>query len=477
MAHPQGKNRESGDEELEKIKGKLLKINQKVKKYCFRQERPRSSSGKEPIPLNSSIGQDISLEEMLAKLHAINDYIRDRALGKNVAPPVSPQPERRKEKISPEIIEERVAGIGEGSGHAVEVLPEETVSKGLPLISAGAKKKGKLRLGVGLDLGTAYIVASREDGEKRVFVKSERNAFLSVRCDNPTKELLTKLRIKYVALRDSLYVLGRTALELADIFGREIQRSMSMGILNPSEAESVPLLKLLIESILWPAREKEEVCCFSIPASPIDRGQDTIYHRGVFEGILKAIGFEPLVIDEGYAVVLSEMDTEDFTGIGVSCGAGMVNICASFKSVPVVSFSITRGGDWIDKSAASVLGVPVSRVTTLKEQGINIKNPRTREEEAIAIYYRNFIHYFLENMAVVFGKSATAVQFKKPADIVFAGGSAMVGGFLEIVKQELKSMDFGFSVGNVRIAQEPFTTVSRGCLFNAIYAGNVGAVA
>ncbi|MBF0569716.1 MAG: hypothetical protein HQL18_02950 [Candidatus Omnitrophica bacterium] len=411
---------------------------------------------------------------MRAKLRAINDYIRARAAGKNVKPPVfakpAPPPPPVRRKLAAVMVEEPVEEIGEVQPEEPEVKPEEeTTTVDLPTLAGGATVQ--FRTGVGLDLGTAYIVASREVEDKRVFVKNERNAFLSVRCDDSTKELLTKLKVKYVGLQDKLYVLGGMALELADIFGRETQRSMNMGILNPSEAESIPIIQLLVKNILWAPRQEGEICCFSVPAQPIDRDQDTIYHRGVFEGILRNIGFTPLVIDEGYAVVLSEMEEQDFTGIGISCGAGMVNICAAFKTVPVLSFSITRGGDWIDKSAATVLGVPTTRVSSIKEHGMSIKDPKSREEEAIAIYYRNYIHYLIESMARVFGKSTDTPRFKDPVDIVFAGGSSMVPGFIDVVKEEIRTVKFDFTLGKVLHAKEPFTSVVRGCLFNAINGG------
>lgn len=462
------KNRDgkfNDDEELQKVREKLLKINQKIKKQACRNKDFSALTPK------SSPASNVSLEEMHAKLRAINDYICDRAQGKEAHPVVLEKPVRRINKLSSRIVEEPVLEIGENLKITPQELKEDSASVGLPETGVRVEKEDAARIGVGLDLGTAYIVASREVEGRRVFVKNERNSFLSVRCDEATQELLTKMKIKYVAMDKKLYVLGAMALELGDIFGREVQRSMSMGILNPSEAESIPIIKLLVENILWPPRKKGEVCCFSIPSSPIDRDQDTIYHRGVFDGILRSIGFEPMVIDEGYAVVLSEMEQEDFTGIGVSCGAGMVNICAAFKSVPVVSFSITRGGDWIDRSAATVLGVPSSRVTAIKEHGINIKTPSTREEEAIAIYYRNYIHYFLQNMAQALGKGANTPRFKEPVNIVFAGGSCMVAGFLEVVKEEIETIDFTFALGKLRIAQEPFTSVARGCLFNAMNAG------
>ncbi|MBF0503590.1 MAG: hypothetical protein HQL14_00670 [Candidatus Omnitrophica bacterium] len=460
--------------ELQQIRERLLKINDKIKSYSSLSRKPQLSDEEEYKPQKDSSQREVPVEEMRAKLRAINDYIRARAQGKNVKPPVflrvEPEP-LPKERVADVTEEEPVEQIGETLEEPAAAEEEETTTVVLPTLASRGKKSA-VRTGVGLDLGTAYIVASREVEGKRVFVKSERNAFLSVRCDQSTKDLLGKLKIKYVALQDKLYVLGSMALELADIFGRETQRSMNMGILNPSEAESIPIIQLLVKNILWEPREDGEVCCFSIPAQPIDRDQDTIYHRGVFEGILKNIGFKALVIDEGYAVVLSEMEDQDFTGIGVSCGAGMVNICAAFKSVPVLSFSITRGGDWIDKSAATVLGVPTTRVSTIKEHGMSIKTPANREEQAIAIYYRNYIHYLIENMAHVFGKSKDTPNFKEPVDIVFAGGSSMVPGFIDVVKEEVKSAKFGFTLGNILHAKEPFTSVVRGCLFNAINGGN-----
>lgn len=467
MDCPQGRDPQSVDDELQKVRSRLLKINEKIKHHCT--SHPSASpSVKGVSSVHQAQIQDIPLEELRSKLRAINDYVRDRVAGEDVPPPVLDKPAPKARKLSHEtVLEEPIKKLGED----IEPVPaafREKASVQLPEISVKTDPKTGIRFGVGLDLGTAYIVASREVEDKRVFVKNERNAFLSVRSDNSTKELLTKLKIKYVGLQEKLYVLGGMALELADIFGRETQRSMNVGILNPSEAESIPIIKLLVQNILWPPRHDGEVCCFSIPAQPLDRDQDTIYHRGVFEGILRSMGYEPMVIDEGYAVVLSEMEDRDFTGIGISCGAGMVNVCAAFKSVPVMSFSITRGGDWIDKSASGVLGIPSSRVTSIKEQGMDLKHPKNREEEAIVIYYRNYIHYLLENMSRVFGKDNNSARFKDPVDLVFAGGSSMVTGFLELVKEEMKTVDFGFEVGEAVKADDPFTSVTRGCLFHAI---------
>jgi len=99
---------------------------------------------------------------------------------------------------------------------------------------------------------------------------------------------------------------------------------------------------------------------------------------------------------------------------------------------------------------------------------MDLKSPKSREEEALAIYYRNYIRYFLENMAQVFSKAQETPQFSEPVDIVFAGGSSLVGGFIDMVKEELGHVKLGLSIGEIKISDDPFTSVARGCLFQAI---------
>ncbi|MBF0254111.1 MAG: hypothetical protein HQL11_03170 [Candidatus Omnitrophica bacterium] len=448
-------NNESARDRLEKVRGRLKILNKRIKSYSilhnpayrtqdilrYRQHESRNAA------------KEVRLEDIRDKLKAINQYLLEKAAGE--ASKV-----KKADKIAQKIVVEPEPEVVESG--------EKESGYDLPDTAKQSRQKTEDRLGLGLDLGTAYLGAAREVEQSHVFVKHERNAFLSVRSDAATKQLLERLKIKYVAMKPQMYVLGNIALDLANIFNRDIQRSMSQGILNPSEAESVPILKLLVEHILWKPRREKEICCFSVPAKPVDRDMDTIYHRGVFEGILKSIGFTPVIIDEGYAVVLSEMESSNFTGIGVSCGGGMVNVCAAYKSVPILSFSVTRGGDWIDKKAADALNLSVGQVTSMKEQGINIASPDGREAEALAIYYRNYIKYFLEAISRRLGQGASTPQFREPVPVVFAGGSAMAGGFIDVVREEMADVEMGIEISEVRVADEPFTSVARGRLFHAI---------
>jgi len=474
------KSNESFENDLNNLRSRLLTLNKKIKTHAAHKRRAHKPSPLEKKSSPDDVSDEaFSIDDARTKLKTINEYLKKKLSSERQAE------ERRHSPSPPSSVKENLLEGGEKKSLAKEISHEQeelfsatpekekevSVEKEVPSLSLGLRDEvpaGEERRGVGLDLGTAYIVASREIGGEKVFIKNERNAFLSARKDESTKSLLNELRIKYAIVGDDIYVLGNLALKFANIFNREVQRSMDVGILNPTEAKSIPIIKLIIQNILWPRRGDYEHCCYSIPAKPIDRAQDTIYHKSVFEGILKILGFIPVAIDEGYAVVLSELEYADFTGIGVSCGGGMVNVCAAYKSIPVLSFSVTRGGDWIDRSAAAVLGIPASQVTIIKEEGLHLNQTKSREQEAIVIYYKNYIRYFLEQMAKVFNNSRESMQLKGPIDIVFAGGSSLVGGFLDTVKEELRDIKIDLQLGELRMAIDPFTSVSRGCLFHAI---------
>ncbi|MBF0387587.1 MAG: hypothetical protein HQL20_06995 [Candidatus Omnitrophica bacterium] len=321
-------------------------------------------------------------------------------------------------------------------------------------------------VGVGLDVGTSNLVAARvtEKGEESTVSK---NAFLYVREDDTTKELLTRMNIPQQMVNGKLCVVGKNAYDFSNYFDRRTQRSMNIGVINPLEREAIHVINLIVSKMLWKPRVANEVCSFSLPGQPVDSAIDITYHRNVIETMLSCFGFEPLPINEAFAVVLSELKDQKFTGVGVSCGGGMVNVCITYTSVVIAEFSIARGGDWIDQRAANAVDVSVNKILLAKEKGMSIVGPESREEESIAIYYRQYIRYSLEQIAKVLHTPDTAAQFDGAVDIVFAGGSSMVGGFIDVVRKELRSVDLGIKINEARMAADPFLSVSRGCLLNA----------
>ena len=331
-----------------------------------------------------------------------------------------------------------------------------------------ASGNDKFEAGRGLDVGTANLASAIQDVEGNVTIKIQRNAFIEIDADDYTRNMLTRLNVQYVAISDRMVVVGDPAFELANIFNRDTRRPMKDGVISPNEQDALPIEKLLLENLLGKPSFAQEKCYYSVPAEPIDADFNVIYHKGVFGGLIKKVGYDPKSLVEGHAVVLSELAEDDFTGIGISCGGGMFNICVAYKAIPCLTFSTSRGGDWIDRNVATVLGIKASRATAIKERGINILVPKNREEEAVEIYYRNLIAYTLENIKTRFETAEGMPSFPEPVEIVCSGGTSMIGGFIEVFKDEFESVNFPIEVRNIRRAEDPLYSVAKGCLVAAL---------
>lgn len=324
-------------------------------------------------------------------------------------------------------------------------------------------------IGRGLDIGTVNLVAAEHDEKGQISLRKQRNVFLDVPGDPYTRNMLTRLKVPYVVHNQTLYVLGDAAFELANVLNRRTRRPMKDGLISPREMEALPVMKLLIHNLLGDVPQGAQgVCYYSVPAEPVDAEANVVYHREIFDAVLRTMGYDPRPMVEGHAVVFAGLGEEDFTGIGISCGGGMFNVCVSYKSMPCISFSTSRAGDWIDQNAARVLGIRPERATMIKEKGLDLMAPKNRNEEAFVIYYRNLIQYTLSRIAEEFHNSEGLPTFPDAISIVCAGGTSMATGFVPLFKKELERTTFPLKIRDVRLADDPLHAVARGALLAAL---------
>ena len=328
--------------------------------------------------------------------------------------------------------------------------------------------KQKKSKGKGLDIGTAFLVCA-ENANNEIVYRSERNAFFEVAYNDFTKNILNNSKVKYIIKENKLYVVGEEALEFANIFNKDTRRPLSSGVISPKEKEALPMVELLIKTVLGEHSSEGELVYYSVPGEPLDAQFNIIYHERVLNGFLKKIGYNPKPIKEGHAVVLSELANNGFTGLGLSFGAGMVNVCLSYKAVPVFTFSLTKAGDWIDQQVSMVVNETASKVCSIKESSLDLsKNDSlTRIESALSVYYNHLIEYVIENIKDEFSKTENMPQIDKPIDIVLSGGTAMPKGFAERFNEILLKLKFPLKIGEVKIASSPLKAVAKGALVAA----------
>ncbi|RYJ08661.1 hypothetical protein ELS19_19465 [Halogeometricum borinquense] len=318
----------------------------------------------------------------------------------------------------------------------------------------------------GLDVGTMNILSSTPDETGTKFVQ-QRNSFVEIEYSDMAEQMLSRSDVLHIRKDDKVYVVGDDALNFANIFNKETRRPMEQGILSSEEASAIPMIKLITEQVVGTANQPGEKLFFSSPADPIDSDVSTLYHQKTLESMLSEMGFDPEPINEGMAVIYSELADNNFTGLGVSFGAGMTNICLSYYAVPVMKFSIARGGDWIDKQAAQATGTPVDKVTSIKEDDfvLDFRTDVGGIEGALSIYYENLLDYVVENIAAQVDEGDVEEELDVP--VVVTGGTSRPDGFEELFAKHLEDVEIPFSISDVQSVDDPLYSVARGALVAA----------
>lgn len=323
---------------------------------------------------------------------------------------------------------------------------------------------GKPSPGVGLDCGTMNFVAARKIGQK-VETTRVRDAFLDL--DPAHKKMLKISNTGYVELSGRLLVVGDEALETANLMNKEARRPMSGGILNAGELDAQQVIGIMMQKVLGDPAAENEKCCYSVPAPALDViGSDVSYHKAILGKILGELGFKGEALNEAQAIVFSECVKDNFSGIGISYGSGMTNVCLSYNAMSALEFSVGKGGDWIDNGAAGAVGSTRGKMTSLKESGIDISAPSTREQEAVAFFVRQLIEYSLAGIIQHFDHVRREILVPKPIPIVVSGGTSLAGGFLDVFKHvfEEKRSSFPVEISDIRHAKDPMTAVATGLL-------------
>ena len=328
----------------------------------------------------------------------------------------------------------------------------------------------------GLDVGTSFIVLSSEGPDGTTIYKDFRDAFYVIK---PTTPIATKMIEKGLTgktfVKDSdgsFVILGADALEKAVERNDSAKRPMFKGVVSAKEKDARRILSFILKEVAGKAKSKGEKIVFCIPAQPVDQENedfDVGYHEDVIKGVLSECGYTPRAINEAEALCYSELENDEYTGIALSWGAGMVNVCVMLNGEPVVTFSTTKSGDWVDRMAAVATGETDSVVQAEKEQGeFTIGQKHDNQVlSAVSSYYERLIDYTTKQLASSLDGHKSLPKFKDALPVVIAGGTSKAGGFVTMFRKKLEENGFPLPVKEVRHAADPLHAVSRGCLIAA----------
>lgn len=304
--------------------------------------------------------------------------------------------------------------------------------------------------------------------EDRIRFSQQRNAFVEVEYSDIAERMLERSDVLFIRKDNHVYIVGEDALNFANIFNTSTARPMTSGILSRKEKRAIPMIQLMVDRLLGKPGHPGEPCYFNVPANPVDEELDTLYHQKTLSGLIERLGYTPHPINEGMAVVYSELPQDKFTGLGISWGAGMTNVCLSYYAVPVMQFSVARGGDWIDKQVSIATGTPVDKVTARKEKGITL-NWETKIgdlEGALSVYYENLVDYICKHIAKEVSRKNVEEGLRIPVSLT--GGTSQPRGFDKLLLEKLREQSLPFEIERVVASQEPIFSVVRGDLVAAL---------
>ncbi|HUS05892.1 MAG TPA: hypothetical protein VMZ52_06340 [Bryobacteraceae bacterium] len=319
---------------------------------------------------------------------------------------------------------------------------------------------------IGLDIGTSRIVTA-ERADTGYQYRAQLNAFVSLPYSSLTESVLTKENVPYSVLAGEIVVNGTESERFADLLGVETRRPMAKGVLNPGEPESLTQIQKIVEQLIGPGKGRR--LYFSVPAAPAGSEEGVSYHEASLRRILMGAGYTVRSINEGLAVVYSELESSSYTGIGVSCGGGLCNVCLAYMSVPVVSFSLAKGGDFIDASAAAATGDLTNRIKITKEDTFHFNGYfADKKLQALSVYYEDLIQSLIAAMKEAFAASRSLPKLKRPIPLVLSGGSTLPGGFRDRFEAALRASEFPIQIDQVRLADNPLEATARGALIAAL---------
>ena len=321
---------------------------------------------------------------------------------------------------------------------------------------------------LGLDVGTSRIVVARNTDRNYTY-EAQLNAFITLPYSKLAESLLTRENVFHEVQGTEIVVAGNDAERFAEVFHAETRRPMVDGVLNPHEPHSLPVVRMIVSRLAGPAASDQQKVFFSIPARPPGGDGGVAYHEASIRQILADLGYQPQSIEEGLAVVFGELGGANYTGVGISCGSGMCNICFAVLSVPVLSFSVPRAGDFIDMHAAEVTGEVTTRMRVLKEHSFRINGlSGNRFQNALSVYYDEMINTLAEALRANFSAAHRLPKLEQAVPLVLSGGSVMPKGFLERFVGAMQSAEFPVRLSEVRLSPDPLNSTARGALMAAL---------
>jgi actin-like ATPase involved in cell morphogenesis len=335
---------------------------------------------------------------------------------------------------------------------------------------------------IGFDAGTYNMVCAHrkadKEGKSKIVFKREVNAFMEMSLDKFVFNMMKNAGVPLIEDKENkvFYALGESAVEMAYTMShQEVRRPMKDGCLNPNERRAQEIMSVMMQGLIDFAQPGDTLF-YSVPANAINQETDADYHGMILNKIFtdmedengNNLGLKVFEINEGLALVYAELAEKKWTGIGVSCGAGMVNVAMAVQGAPAFKFSIVNSGDWIDKQASRAIGEETTSYVNKEKTKIDLTQDSDEfVQRAIKAQYEIMIRKTIQGIKKGLEQAGNKARTNDPVDIIVSGGTSSPKGFPQLFQKQLEGVVLPIKVGNIIRPKDPLYSVARGCLIAA----------
>ncbi|QDU78662.1 hypothetical protein Pla110_03660 [Polystyrenella longa] len=326
-------------------------------------------------------------------------------------------------------------------------------------------------MSISLDVGTDTLKSLRRQGNQLI-AKKCRGLFAVMDGSETRRELLNNLKIPYSTAEEQIVLMGDAASHYGEMF-----QTSSLSLFTEAKSRSdeavlsAEVLQALIQSILDKPRYAQETCAVVLPATNVN--------RKLITAAIRDLGYQPLIISSGMAIILAEMVKTSFNGIGLSLGAGSCTMSLAHHGEEVARYTLPLGANWVDEQLAEAnedIGfdsrghryLKTERVRNWKESHTGaFVNPSTEGELILKEVYTQMLKELFTQAGENFSLIPRVLNSPQPMTMAVSGGPSRLPGIREMIERTLLTTPFPIEINRVRVVSESLYVVSRGALIHA----------
>jgi len=333
---------------------------------------------------------------------------------------------------------------------------------------------------IALDLGSHTFRSLRAASSRSVgdhlIARRMRAVYLTLPDSDTHRRLLEKTGTMFLACDHHLVLIGEPALEISRLLQVPTQDLLPRGQLAPHDPISRQIINLLVDALL-PQSTEGGICCFTHTGAM--RRSLVAAQMDFFSRLIRLRGYTPLSLPAGQALILAELVRERFTGIGLVIGATGCEVTVSQLGQELHSWTIPRGGRWIDEQLARERGdllhdTAGHRLLDLEKASMDkealsraLTSPGNRDEKLLARLCRELAWEIAGDIGQKLAEDPRLASLTRPVHLVCGGGLAQIPGFFDLLQEALERRDTPVPIDRILIADSSPYTIARGLLVHA----------